>query len=282
MILVTWFIDAVRAPDAAALAGLRACRGMRWKFFAACLGLAVVALLAQVLVGALLPAGDPATSSPARPTTSPTATALAALVILLTTPLQAAGEEYVFRGYLMQAFGSLFAATVGGDRSSRRTAVRARARRPELAAVLRPVRVRADRRLAGDPHRRAGGRDRAAHPEQLTWPSGSRSPFGDISDDAQRLARSAGGTSRVTAHPVQRLPRAGAARGPQDGSADHTGPPRQLPEPASGAARGRRPRRRSRRLVAAREGRVFSSGLRKKPRSHGVWGNWQPDWFWSS
>ena len=29
------------------------------------------------------------------------------IVILLTTPLQALGEEYAFRGYLMQAFGSL-------------------------------------------------------------------------------------------------------------------------------------------------------------------------------
>ena len=31
-----------------------------------------------------------------------------AVVILFTTPLQAVGEEYVFRGYLMQALGSLF------------------------------------------------------------------------------------------------------------------------------------------------------------------------------
>ena len=32
-----------------------------------------------------------------------------ALVLLLFTPLQAAGEEYGFRGYLTQAFGSMFA-----------------------------------------------------------------------------------------------------------------------------------------------------------------------------
>jgi membrane protease YdiL (CAAX protease family) len=30
------------------------------------------------------------------------------LVILLLTPFQAAGEEYVFRGYLTQAFGGMF------------------------------------------------------------------------------------------------------------------------------------------------------------------------------
>jgi hypothetical protein len=34
-------------------------------------------------------------------------TALLAVIVLLTTPFQAAGEEYVFRGYLMQAVGSL-------------------------------------------------------------------------------------------------------------------------------------------------------------------------------
>jgi hypothetical protein len=36
-----------------------------------------------------------------------TTTAVLAVIVLLTTPLQAAGEEYVFRGYLMQALGSL-------------------------------------------------------------------------------------------------------------------------------------------------------------------------------
>jgi membrane protease YdiL (CAAX protease family) len=80
---------------------------MRWRFFAACLGIAVVALLAQVVVGALLPrgAGDGVSGSLNHFTLS---TALSAVVVLLTTPLQAAGEEYLFRGYLLQAFGSLF------------------------------------------------------------------------------------------------------------------------------------------------------------------------------
>ena len=35
-----------------------------------------------------------------------------AIVILLTTPLQALGEEYGFRGYLMQASGSFFRSRV--------------------------------------------------------------------------------------------------------------------------------------------------------------------------
>ncbi|CAA9362558.1 MAG: hypothetical protein AVDCRST_MAG72-2401, partial [uncultured Nocardioidaceae bacterium] len=45
--------------------------------------------------------------------------------------------------------------------------LRARARRAELPLVLRPVHVRPDRRLAGDPHRRARGGHRYAHLEQL-------------------------------------------------------------------------------------------------------------------
>jgi hypothetical protein len=36
------------------------------------------------------------------------------LVVLLTTPLQAAGEEYLFRGWLSQAIGSLFPRAVVG------------------------------------------------------------------------------------------------------------------------------------------------------------------------
>ena len=34
------------------------------------------------------------------------------LVIVILTPLQAAGEEFAFRGYLMQAFGGLFSSPV--------------------------------------------------------------------------------------------------------------------------------------------------------------------------
>ena len=80
---------------------------LRWKFFAVCLGLAVVALAAQVVVGSCFPA-MPRAGVGGKLNDFTTATALAALVVLLTTPLQAAGEEYVFRGYLLQAVGSLF------------------------------------------------------------------------------------------------------------------------------------------------------------------------------
>ncbi len=84
--------------------------GMRWKFFFVCLGLSVVALIASVGVGFLLPDNPNQLTGTAR---MPTGQLLAtALVILITTPLQALGEEYGFRGYLMQAFGSLFGSRV--------------------------------------------------------------------------------------------------------------------------------------------------------------------------
>ena len=105
MILVTWAIIRV-------LHGMRprwlssVVPRMRWRFFGACLGLAVVALAAQILVAALLPDGGDADFA-GRLNDFTTTTALLALVVLLTTPLQAAGEEYLFRGYLLQAVGSL-------------------------------------------------------------------------------------------------------------------------------------------------------------------------------
>jgi membrane protease YdiL (CAAX protease family) len=81
---------------------------IRWRWFAACLGLALVALVATLLVSALLPAqaGDDMSGS-LNDFTSTTRDYL--LIVVLLTPLQAAGEEYVFRGYLTQAIGGFFA-----------------------------------------------------------------------------------------------------------------------------------------------------------------------------
>ncbi len=79
---------------------------IRWRFFVACLGLSVVALVAQVVVSTLVPAGgDPSVGADVNPITGQTVALI--LVVVLTTPLQAAGEEYAFRGYLLQAVGSL-------------------------------------------------------------------------------------------------------------------------------------------------------------------------------
>jgi membrane protease YdiL (CAAX protease family) len=79
--------------------------GMRWRFFWACVGLAPVALIAQIVVGALLPT-DPNDLDSSPNHITGTLVALG-IVILLTTPLQAIGEEYAFRGYAMQAVGAL-------------------------------------------------------------------------------------------------------------------------------------------------------------------------------
>jgi membrane protease YdiL (CAAX protease family) len=79
---------------------------MRWRYFLACLGLSVVALVATLVVSVLLPlAPGEAPVGELNEFTRTTRDFL--LVIALLTPLQAAGEEYVFRGYLTQAFGSL-------------------------------------------------------------------------------------------------------------------------------------------------------------------------------
>ncbi|GAA1522199.1 CPBP family intramembrane glutamic endopeptidase [Nocardioides humi] len=83
---------------------------LRWRWFLVCLGLALVALGITVAVSTVLPdqgAGSIETDGTLNPWTSTVRDFL--LVIVLLTPLQAAGEEYVFRGYLAQAFGGLTA-----------------------------------------------------------------------------------------------------------------------------------------------------------------------------
>src|SRR4051794_25091414 len=107
LVLVTWFCIRV-------LHGMRprwltsVMPRMRWRFFAACLGLAVIALIAQVVVGNLLPGTGDDLGGSTHLNHFTVSTALSALVILLTTPFQAAGEEYLFRGYGLMAIGSLF------------------------------------------------------------------------------------------------------------------------------------------------------------------------------
>jgi CAAX protease family protein len=81
---------------------------IRWQWLLICFGLAIVALFATLVVSALVPssADDPQLNGQLNDFTSTTRNYL--LVILLLTPLQAAGEEYAFRGYLTQAFGNVF------------------------------------------------------------------------------------------------------------------------------------------------------------------------------
>jgi CAAX protease family protein len=80
---------------------------LRWDFFFVCLGLAFVALIAQIVVGLFVP-GEDGGGAQTGLNHFTTATIISGAVVLLTTPLQAAGEEYLFRGYLLTAFGALF------------------------------------------------------------------------------------------------------------------------------------------------------------------------------
>ncbi len=95
---------------------------MRWLYFLACLGLSIVALIATVIVSLLLPTGTSEDiSGDLNSFTSTTRDFL--LIILLLTPFQAAGEEYIFRGYLTQAIGGLFRTDGAARTASRIVAV---------------------------------------------------------------------------------------------------------------------------------------------------------------
>ncbi len=95
--------------------------GIRWRFLFVCVGLSVVALVVSIVVSELLPhqAGGDIGGEVNELTGTLIATGI---VILVTTPLQALGEEYAFRGYLMQAFGSLTHGIASGLGINRRWA----------------------------------------------------------------------------------------------------------------------------------------------------------------
>jgi membrane protease YdiL (CAAX protease family) len=80
---------------------------MRWMYLLACIGLSVVALIATVIVSMLVPS-EPVGELDGGLNSFTTETMWFVLVVLFLTPLQAAGEEYAFRGYLTQAFGGVF------------------------------------------------------------------------------------------------------------------------------------------------------------------------------
>jgi len=77
--------------------------GLRWRWLGMCAGLALGICLIQAVAALVL--ADPSSAGAA---SSTGAQLTLALVVLLTTPLQAAGEEYFFRGYLNQAVGAYF------------------------------------------------------------------------------------------------------------------------------------------------------------------------------
>ncbi len=82
---------------------------IRWSWLLVTFGLAFVALVVTVLVSVLLPTTGDSSDVGSELNSWTSVTRDFVLVIVLLTPLQAAGEEYVFRGYLAQSFGGLFA-----------------------------------------------------------------------------------------------------------------------------------------------------------------------------
>jgi CAAX protease family protein len=81
--------------------------GLRWRLLAVFFGLALLATMVSVLLANALVPGE-VTPQETEGATQSTGTTVAFLVIiLLTSPLQSAGEEYFFRGYLLQGFGAL-------------------------------------------------------------------------------------------------------------------------------------------------------------------------------
>ena len=106
-IFVTWLLNRV-------IHGLRpgwlasVLPRIRWRWLVMCFGLSVIALFATLVVSAFVPVQGDGTEISGQLNDFTETTRNFVLVVLFLTPLQAAGEEYAFRGYLTQAFGGLF------------------------------------------------------------------------------------------------------------------------------------------------------------------------------
>jgi membrane protease YdiL (CAAX protease family) len=108
---ITWLI--VRAVHGLKPRWLSSVRPrLRWGFLLACLALSFVALVATLVVSVLLPAQETGAEVTGELNEFTSTTRDFLLVVLLLTPLQAAGEEYAFRGYLTQVFGGAFGSRV--------------------------------------------------------------------------------------------------------------------------------------------------------------------------
>lgn len=79
--------------------------GMRWRYLLVCLGIAAVVLNAGVLLRRIGTPWEPAPQAQL---------ALWLALVVLTSPFQAAAEEYFFRGFLLQCLGSLSASRWAG------------------------------------------------------------------------------------------------------------------------------------------------------------------------
>jgi membrane protease YdiL (CAAX protease family) len=97
--LAVWAVHRIRPGYLSSVAGR-----LRWRWLLLCTGVAFLIVVAVVGASFLVPAAS-TTADNASWVGFGTFATLAA-VILVTTPLQAAGEEYAFRGYLSQAVGA--------------------------------------------------------------------------------------------------------------------------------------------------------------------------------
>ena len=201
--------------------------------------------------------------------------------MLFLTPLQAAAEEYAFRGYLTQAFGGLVASPV--------VAVGASSFLFALAHGAQDAPIFFDRFAFGVvagtlviAHRAASRPGIAMHVLNNWLAFGialvvRRHGFGP-QPDRRHLVEHPG-----DAHPVAHLPAAGVVGGPR-GWASRPGRTRPFwPLP-------RRACKVSPRLgrgTGGRDGRAptLLPVVEEAPSGHsdcGIWCNWQHDWFWSS
>jgi membrane protease YdiL (CAAX protease family) len=93
--LSIWIVHGIRPRFLSSVAG-----GIRWRWLLRC---AAVILPLWALYAGLAALAEPATSP------RPDQWAALLVIVLLMTPLQAAGEEYFFRGWIMQNVGAWFA-----------------------------------------------------------------------------------------------------------------------------------------------------------------------------
>jgi membrane protease YdiL (CAAX protease family) len=98
--LSIWIVHGVRPRFLSSVAG-----GIRWKWLLRCVG---VVLPLWALYAGLAAFAEPPTSPP------PDQWEALLVIVLLMTPLQAAGEEYLFRGWIMQNVGAWFARPMVG------------------------------------------------------------------------------------------------------------------------------------------------------------------------
>jgi len=85
---------------------------VRWRWLFVCLGLATIAIAVTLVVSLSLPEQGGADVEGSANAVTRQWVAFA-LIIVLLIPLQAAGEEFAFRGYLTQAVGGVFRGRLG-------------------------------------------------------------------------------------------------------------------------------------------------------------------------